>query len=78
MCRKLLSWAWLTCLLGLPELAVKSVVRSPKVKNAVCVGCCNLVGIIEDVQSDLQTRSSVVKHNFVSLKCMSWVSNSLT
>jgi hypothetical protein len=28
MCRKLLSWAWVTCLLWVPELVVKSIVKS--------------------------------------------------
>jgi hypothetical protein len=31
MCRKLLSWAWVTCLLWVPELVVKSIVKSHRV-----------------------------------------------
>ncbi|GAQ80191.1 hypothetical protein KFL_000480320 [Klebsormidium nitens] len=53
---KLLSWAWLTCLLGLPELVVKSIVRSPRLAGfrkiwlyselAAAAGALNITGLM--------------------------------
>jgi hypothetical protein len=48
MCRKLLSWAWVTCLLWVPELVVKSIVKSHRMEgfrnSPLFRECCALAG----------------------------------
>lgn len=41
ICRKLLSWAWVTCILWGPELLVKSIMRTPQ----VCWSISSLISI---------------------------------